>query len=222
MQYRFILGIALSILTQTAWSETSFDSNGFTPLPNQDYALCAGAVTFNFDGITYAKCRKNNGNSLALTHAYPGGNAQTVNAIGTAQNNGSFFLSTYSPPDPAKYALYACKKLGAYAQCNGGICFTDTSGKNFPAIGPVGQNEIICSCPITTSTSYHVTGPMPCAATAKEYDQICGSGSSKIKTADGVSLMIGAGGPPASTLAMNAYYDHLFGTKSPETVCKRP
>lgn len=45
------------------------------PLSNQKYALCAGAVTFNFDGITYARCRLKDGDSLAEKHNYKGGNA---------------------------------------------------------------------------------------------------------------------------------------------------
>lgn len=57
------------------------------PLANQAYALCAGAVPFNFDGITYAKCRKKFGNTLGLTHAYPAGDIQAtqVKAAGPDQ-----------------------------------------------------------------------------------------------------------------------------------------
>jgi len=193
---------------------------GFTPLRNQNYALCAGAVSFNFDDITYAKCRKKNGNSLGVTHSYPNGNVQTVNNIGNAPDNGSFMVSTYSPPDPNIYAAYSCNKSGSYAQCNGGLCFTGTTGKKFPTIGPVKNFEIICSCPIISSSNYHVMGPRKCPSTQKEYDNICASGSKKTTSADGFVIHIGSAGPIAVTSALNALYDKTFGTKSTMNVCK--
>lgn len=192
------------------------------PLSNQKYALCAGAVTFNFDGITYARCRLKDGDSLAEKHNYKGGNAATVNRIGNAPGNGTFMVSTYSPPNPAEYALYSCPSKGAYAQCNGGICFTNTTGNSFPGLGRLSNNEIICSCPITTAKDYHVTGPAQCPTSRSKYDEICGKGSEKKVTADGASLYIGAGGPPATTVAMNAYYDKVFKTSSGHKICERP
>ena len=160
-----------------------------TPLPNQAYALCAGAISFNFDGITYANCRKKLGNSLGLTHAYPGGDVATVNAIGST-GNGPFIVSTYSPPDSERYALYACNKPGAFAQCDGGICFNNTTGNPFPGLGTVSSGEIICSCPISMASKYHVWGPAECPKSAKEYDAICVTGSKKSVTSDGVILRI--------------------------------
>jgi hypothetical protein len=191
-----------------------------TPMFEQNYALCAGAVTFNFDGITYAKCRKKYGNSLGLTHSYSGGNIQTVSDIGNSV--GSYMVSTYSPPDSKIYALYSCDQQGAYAQCNGGLCFTNTTSSNFPGFESVGINEIICSCPIVYTKNYHVTGPATCPSTQDEYDAICSTGSQHDTTADGVSLHIGAGGNPEVTIAMNLYYDKVFGTHSSSKVCKRP
>jgi len=199
-----------------------------TALWNQEYALCAGAESFNFDGVTYAKCRKKYGNSLGLTHSYPptpttpGGNVQTVNDIGTAPGNGSFMVSTYSPPDPQRYAVYGCKGEGSFAQCDGGICFTNTSGKNFPKIGPVADNEIICSCPIVTSKDYHVWGKAECPTTAAAYDKICEQGSKKITRADGAILHVGNTGPVTVTFALDAMYDKTFGTRSTPNICKRP
>jgi hypothetical protein len=39
---------------------------------------------------------------------------------------------------------------GAYAKCDGGICFTSTEGKSFPGFDePLKKDQIICSCPIT-------------------------------------------------------------------------
>lgn len=216
-----LLSLLTLMMATIAPASAADKVNPFTPLWNQEYALCAGAVTFNFDGITYAKCRKLLGDSLGLTHAYPpNNNVQTVNNMGIA--SGTYIVSTYSPPSPQEYALYDCKAQGAFAQCNGGICFSNTSGSAFPGVGPVADNEIICSCPITTTANYHVTGPADCPDTRAEYDRICGKGSKKAKTADGVSLYIGAGGAPSATLAMNAVYDETFGTTSQAKICKRP
>ena len=179
------------------------DCSAFTVLPDQDYALCAGALTWNFDGITYAKCKKMHGNSLSLTQAYPAppkpqeGDIQTINDIGTAPDNGAFVVSTYSPPDGARspsgdLAVYNCKRKGSYAQCDGGICFTNTSGKTFPGLGKLAENEIMCSCPITTAKVYEVFGPYPCPKTAAEFDQVCATGSRSTK--NGEYLRIGSPG----------------------------
>ena len=195
---------------------------GFTALANQPYALCAGVTTFNFDGVAYAKCKLLIGNSLGSTHAYPtDNNVQTVNAIGVANNN--YVVSTYSPPNTSQFALYSCKKAGAYAQCDGGLCFNSTIGKPFPKIGPLGSDEIICSCPVVASSSYHVTGPATCPTTQAQYDQICGAGVSTELSANGVSVYIGTDGPPAGTLALNALYSATFGgSPSPESICPYP
>ena len=179
------------------------DCSAFTKLPDQDYALCAGALTWNFDGITYAKCKKMNGNSLSLTQAYPAppkppqGNIQTINDIGTAPDNGAFIVSTYSPPEEARspsgnLAVYNCKGKGNYAQCDGGICFTNTSGKSFPGLGTLAENEIMCSCPIATAKVYEVFGPNPCPKTAAEFDRVCATGSRTNK--NGEYLRIGSPG----------------------------
>lgn len=198
--------------------------NPVIPLPDQDYALCAGAVTFNLDSITYAKCRIKYGDSLGLTHTYtrdPDRNIATINQIGTS-GTGPFIVSTYSPPDPEVFALYSCNKPGAFAQCDGGLCFTNTTGNAFPGLGEVNADEIICSCPITTSSKYHVWGPAICPITAKEYDAICAAGSKKTVTGDGFSLRIGSSGPVAVTQAQDIYYDENFGTTSQSKICKRP
>lgn len=195
---------------------------GFTPLANQPYALCAGVTTFNFDGVAYAKCKLLNGNSLGITHSYPtDNNVQTVNTIGVASNN--YVVSTYSPPNTSQFALYSCNKAGAYAQCNGGLCFNSTIGKPFPKIGPLGSDEIICSCPVVASSSYHVTASATCPSTQAQYDQICGAGVSTEQSANGVSVYIGSDGPSAGTLALNALYSATFGgSLSPESVCPYP
>ena len=194
-----------------------------TALENQPYALCAGAISFNFNGITYAKCRKKDGDSLGITHSYPvRNNIQTVNDIGALDTN-PFIVSTYSPPDNEVYALYSCNKSGAYAQCDGGICFTNTSATTFPGVGFVAENEIICSCPISTANRYHVWGPADCPKTAQAYDNICGAGSKKEVIKDGVILRIGNSGSVKVTKAQNdLYYQKFGGTPSEIAECRRP
>jgi hypothetical protein len=57
---------------------------------------------------------------------------------------------------------------GAYAQCDGELCFTSTEEMTFPGFDrPVRKGQIICSCPITESTgantqSYQILGPYLC------------------------------------------------------------
>src|SRR5215471_5918793 len=77
------------------------------------------------------------------------------NAKGAA--NG-YIVSTYSPPvsvlapngDRAIYTCPARTSDGAYARCDGGICFTSTEGQSFPGFEqPLAKDQIICSCPIT-------------------------------------------------------------------------
>ena len=193
--------------------------NPTTPLPDQPYALCAGAQAFNFGGVTYAKCRLKQGNSLGLTNAYPGGNVLTVNQ--SLNLAGQFMVSTYSPPDPKEYALYQCQANGAFAQCNGGLCYAFKG--SFPGLGSVADGEVICSCPIVYRTTvYHVTGPGTCPATRQEYDSICGSGPKKTQTANGTLLHVGSGGPLSVTLGLNRIFDAAFGTQSQSKQCARP
>src|SRR5262249_11436337 len=77
----------------------------------------------------------------------------------------------------ADQAVYTCPGAtpgragsnGAYAQCDGGICFKSTQGQSFPGfdVPPLAEDEIICSCPITVQSprdqvGYQITGPFPC------------------------------------------------------------
>ena len=216
-----ITGLALVTSATAAPSPEEFVSSKFKPMADQTYALCAGAISFNFDGVTYAKCRLKKGNSIAAAHTYPGGDALTVNKQLT--DTGPYMVSTYSPPDPKNYALYTCERDGAFAQCNGGLCYRYDG--DFPGVGNVGSNEVICSCPITyKKTTYHVTGPAQCPTTRAAYDNICGSGKRADVTADGTILHIGAGGPPVTTIdGLNKMYDEAFGTETPTPpICARP
>jgi hypothetical protein len=192
------------------------------PLPDQKYALCAGAITFNFDGVTYARCTYLDGDSVSAKQSYKGGNVQTVNNIGNAPANQSFVVSTFSPPSPSEFAAYSCKQQGAYAQCDGGICFSSTIGKEFPGLGKLTNNQIVCSCPIKESTNYHVWGPASCPTSKAQYDSICAKGSDRQTAKNGVSLRIGNNGPVAVTKALVDYYDLVYKTSNGLKTCERP
>ena len=170
-------------------------------LKNQPYALCAGAQAVNFNEITYANCARLRGNSISLQQNFPSapgnddnpGNIATVNE--GAPNRGGYIVSTYSPPAGAanpngNLAVYSCDRGGSSAQCDGGLCFTSTTGKNPPLWGPVSNSQIVCSCPIrTTAVPFSVIGPKPCPATAAEYDAVCGANGSQANK--GATIFIG-------------------------------
>jgi hypothetical protein len=76
-------------------------------------------------------------------------------------------LSAYSLPEQiassqGDRAVYSCEgenSDGAYAQCDGGLCFRSTEETTFPGFdNPVPKGQIICSCPITDSSSGSAQG----------------------------------------------------------------
>src|SRR5215469_10433030 len=173
----------------------------FVILRNQPYALCAGAQAVNFNEITYANCARLRGNSISLQQNFPSapgnddnpGNIATVNE--GAPNRGGYIVSTYSAPAGAvnpngDLAVYSCESGGSYGQCDGGLCFTSTIGRNPPLWGPVSDSQVVCSCPIhTTALPFSVMGPKPCPTTAAAYDAVCGSNGSQDH--NGATLFIG-------------------------------
>jgi hypothetical protein len=113
-------------------------------------------------------------------------------------------VSTFSLPDAVveggDMALYTCPagtSDGAYAQCDGGLCFTSTeAAPSFPGFDqPLADGEIICSCPITVADpdtanfGYQIAGPFPCEA---DYFQNCSSAATNRRT--GTTIPVGA--PP--------------------------
>jgi hypothetical protein len=194
-------------------------------LENQPYALCAGAPSVNFNAITYAKCSILHGNSLSIPQTFPfpslrpKGNISTVNQ--GAPESGGYIVSTYSPPAGAivgpssSLAVYTCE-AGTAAQCDGGICFTSTTGKSSPLWGPVDNNEIICSCPVVTlPIPFEVMGPFPCPATAAGFDRVCGTRVSAIN--NGATIYIGG---PAGGFVKGAAC--LTGITPNFNTCTRP
>jgi hypothetical protein len=145
----------------------------FIILDNQTYALCPPAKCFVFSDVAYCACDVETGNSISLKFAFDDGqDVCTVNEEGAA--NGTYVVSTFSVPESVlkggDMATYTCPSGsdGAYAQCNGGICFTNTEGQSFPGFDePLAKNQIICSCPITEQNpkdpvGYQILGPYPC------------------------------------------------------------
>ena len=122
-------------------------------------------------------------------------------------------VSTYSLPNSivspnGDHAIYTCPagffETGAYAQCDGGLCFTSTEETTFPGFDkPVPKGQIICSCPITVASlpvlggeGYQILGPYPCQ---QSFFQYC-----KLSTANkntGSTIYVGAPIGTASDLA---------------------
>src|SRR5262249_37950420 len=133
-----------------------------------------------FNDVAYCTCDVLSGDSISLSlHFDDGQDVCTVNMDGV--KNG-YMVSTFSVPTSVlpggDMALYTCPGAtngktgsdGAYAQCDGGICFKSTQGQSFPGpdgLVPLAKDEIICSCPITEQNpadpvGYQIAGPFPC------------------------------------------------------------
>jgi hypothetical protein len=181
----------------------------FIVCSGQTYALCAVASCFVMDKLAYCECDVKAGDSISLSYAFGNGeNVCSVNAEGAA--NG-YMVSTFSVPDSVvapdgNQALYACPAStsnGAYAQCDGGLCFTSTEGQSFPGFdGPLNAGQIICSCPITVSDpatariGYQIAGPYPCQ---KSFFKNCNHAIANNKT--GAQIYVGAPTGSARRLA---------------------
>jgi hypothetical protein len=195
--------LGLILLVGMALPATARADAGFKICNNQTYALCAVASCFVLNSVAYCKCDVKNGDSISLPFNYPAGNVCTINARGVG--NG-YMLSTFSVPPQARpggnMAIYTCPAStsdGAYAQCDGGTCFSSTRGQPFPGFAkPLRSNEIICSCPITVANpssafvGHQIAGPFPCQAS---FFSNCRSAQAHTRT--GGTLYVGA--PTGST-----------------------
>jgi hypothetical protein len=193
------MGAAPAAAEPTPAPGASAAAGAFKICKNQTYALCAVASCFVFDGVSYCKCTVEHGDSISAPFKFDGEDVCSVNAEG--RTNG-YMVSTYSlPPEVTKpdgdLALYTCPAStsdGAYAQCDGGICFKSTRGQSFPGFDePLGNGEIICSCPITVAdpstakTGFQIVGPYPCQ---KSFFDYCSSAKANTKT--GSTIYVGA------------------------------
>ena len=119
-------------------------------------------------------------------------------------DQGDFLVSTFSPPPqlqksypgPGALAIYTCPNPGNLsAQCDGGLCFKSTAGTSWPYLGSIGENEIVCSCPIAASPKlgFQFIGPASCERSFFEkYCGIQGGGSGGTNVATGTQLAVGA------------------------------
>jgi hypothetical protein len=224
---------------------TAADAFGFhlDPLPapdpplvtcqDQQYALCAAASCFVYNGVAYCKCDILKGNSISLRLSFTNtstGKEETVCDVNQQGKKNGYMMSTFSlPTDVLKggpAAVYTCPGSAnagsgviapvAYGQCDGGICFKSTTNKTFPGFaGQLENDEIICSCPISTAATkgsssafgyqifgaYHPDAPRGhrCEASA------CASCSVPSPTANGSTIQVGSptGGGRLFTLRLD-------------------
>ncbi len=179
----------------------------------QDYALCAAAQCFTIDNVAYCKCQQEVGQSISLPFFFPEDQPPGPGPIGDVcdlmevSDQGNFMVSTYSPPPqilksfdgPDPLAIYTCPGGGNLsAQCDGGLCFDGTSGTNWPFLGEIGEDEIVCSCPIVAAAfmgnGFQFIGPAKCDQDF--FDQYCGVRGASIKddttVGTGTQLAVGA------------------------------
>ena len=183
--------------------------SSFKVCKDQTYALCAAAKCNVYDGVAYCQCEVKHGNSISLP--FPMGKDEDVCAINAAGANNKYMVSTYSMPEQITspqggVGVYICPSAssdGAYAQCDGGLCFRSTEETTFPGFDkPVPKGQIICSCPITqaksgTSTAgYQILGPYPCE---KPFFKYCKSETANSNT--GSTIYVGAPIGTAAALA---------------------
>jgi hypothetical protein len=139
------------------------------------------------------------GDSISLPFNYD--NNQDVCSINAQGAENGYMVSTFSlaesvlPPrgDKAVYDCPGSTSNGAYAQCDGGLCFRSSQGQSFPGFeGPLGKDQIICSCPISmghppAAVGFQIAGPYPCQ---KSFFRYCKRITANNKT--GSTIYVGA------------------------------
>ncbi len=190
---------------------------------DQTYALCAAARCNVLDGVAYCQCDVKNGDSISLP--FPMGKDEDVCSINAAGAANKYMISTYSLPEAivaphGDQAIYTCpgeSSDGAYAQCDGGVCFRSTEETTFPGFDkPVPKGQIVCSCPITqaspgiTAQGYSILGPYPCD---KSFFKYCKGVTANSKT--GSTIYVGA--PPGTAQALAV---QLNGKVPPVNECQ--
>jgi len=190
----------------------------FVVCQDQQYALCAAASCFVYNGVAYCKCDilKGDSISLQLSFSSPTGEQEVCDVNQQGKANG-YMVSTFSlPSDVLKgghAAVYTCPGTGnarggvvapvAYGQCDGGMCFKSTTHKRFPGFDVrLQHDEIMCSCPISTESTqgstnsfgYQVFGQYdPNAPTGSRCDaNACASCSVPAPMGNGSTIPVGA------------------------------
>ena len=195
----------------------------FKVCKEQTYALCAAARCNVLDGVAYCQCDVKHGDSISLP--FPMGKDEDVCSINAAGAANKYMVSTYSLPEAivaphGDQAIYTCPSEssdGAYAQCDGGVCFRSTEETTFPGFDkPVPKGQIVCSCPITqaspgiTAQGYSILGPYPCD---KSFFKYCKGATANSKT--GSTIYVGA--PPGTAQALAV---QLNGKVPPVNECQ--
>lgn len=191
---------------------------------NQTYALCALSSCFMFNDVAYCTCDIKKGKSIGESFSYgKKSNVCTVNAEGV--DNG-YMVSMYSLPaqivaPKGKMAIYTCPgstSSGAYAQCDGALCFRSTQGQNFPGSNkPLKPNQLICSCPVTVAAppepvGFQIAGPYPCQ---RDFFKYCDSKVANTNT--GSTIYSGA-----PTGAARLLTKLLYGSAPKFNTCSLP
>jgi hypothetical protein len=226
------LGLALMLAAGgSGWADDA--ASAFTSTPprffkictGQTYALCAVASCFVFNGLSYCKCEVKSGDSISLPFNFDDG--EDVCSVNREGDDNGYMVSTFSLPESVvapsgNKALYNCPAStsnGAYAQCDGGFCFTSTEGQRFPGFEePLKRREIICSCPTvvanpaTAQTGYQIPGPYPCQPS---FFANCNSTNTNTKT--GSTTYVGA--PTGSARLLTRL---LYGHVPPLNECHPP
>lgn len=223
-------GLALALMMAADARPRSLDDTASTSpqffkiCAGQTYALCAVASCLVFNDVAYCKCDVKSGDSISLPFQFDNGeDVCTVN--GEGENNG-YMVSTFSVPDAVvsggDQALYTCPAHtsdGAYAQCDGGLCFTSTQGQSFPGFAqPLAQGQIICACPITVADpttarlGYQIAGPYPCQ---NSFFENCNSATANTRTGSTISV-----GAPTGTARFLTR--QLNGSAPPLNECPAP
>ena len=188
---------------------------------NMNFALCASARCNVYNGVAYCKCERKSGDSISL--AFQTGKDEDVCSVMAEGVQNQYMVSTYSLPESiiapsGDSAIYNCpggSSAGAYAQCDGGLCFTSTEGTRFPGFDqPVPKGQIICSCPISSAAAnkggYGILGPYPCQ---KSFFQYCKGAVANSR--NGSTLFVGAPTGTAQALAAQ-----LNGSVPPLNECR--
>jgi hypothetical protein len=225
-------GLTLVLLvgagTTVRAGETRSDPHSTSPrlfkiCKDQTYALCAAAYCTVFNGVSYCKCDVMSGDSISLPFNFD--HDEDICSVNAEGKENGYMASTYSLPQsviaPAgDQALYNCPaetSTGAYAQCDGGLCFTSTEGQSFPGFDkPLQKGELICSCPITVANpdtakvGYQIIGPYPCETS---FFQNCSSETANTST----GAMIHVGSPTGTGRFLTR---RLYGEVPPLHECR--
>ena len=156
MRLKNMLFVVTSLLITVLAAGTAFAANpdkcepaeDFLILKDQQYALCANATCLTFNQVAYCGCDLLKGDSISLPFDF--GDGEDVCTVNQDGRGNGYRVSTYSVPKRSvfpegDYALYTCPgelnkdkyggvaaASGSYAQCDGGLCFMSTKGRNFP------------------------------------------------------------------------------------------